>query len=187
MAGAQLVISLVTIICSGVVAAIVTYKLNSDRQESLLLRKKLEELTISLIGFCNQLGTNFLPYLSVMNGEISFNQALDIVIDSKETERYYHKVAMIINIYFPNFSNDLEKIHSVRNLGNKIINDFKYQYKQGKTSSKKHLNEITDVIKLLGEVEENFKLAIRKEAKKIMRDKNPLDKIADYFKKIFKL
>lgn len=45
----QLMIALATVICSGLVSAIVTYKLNTRKDERLLLRQKLEELNLSLI------------------------------------------------------------------------------------------------------------------------------------------
>lgn len=71
----QLMIALATVICSGLVSAIVTYKLNSQKDERLLLRQKLEELNLSLIRYCNDLGSRSLIYSSVMVGKISYDQA----------------------------------------------------------------------------------------------------------------
>ena len=165
----QLIISLATILCSGVVSAIVTYKLNSRKDERHFLRQKLEELNLAVIRFCTQLDTNFLPYISVMTGKITYDQALDIVLNSKNSETNYDKMSMIVNIYFPHLSPDIDSIHKARDMGNKVIHAFKRFYESGGIDSQKHYHEMCEVVNLLDKAESNFKNAIRNEASRIQK------------------
>ncbi|MBI5048780.1 MAG: hypothetical protein HZB54_07530 [Deltaproteobacteria bacterium] len=169
MTEAQLILSVATIICSGVVSAIVTYKLNARKDERQLLRQKLEELNLAMLRFCTQLDTNFLPYISVMTGNITYNQALDIVLNSKDTEKNYDKISMIVNIYFPQLSSNLENIHTARGAGNEVIHDFKRFYESAGTHSQQHYQKMSAVVNLLGKAESDFKAAIREEARKIKK------------------
>lgn len=163
----QLIVSVATIICSGVVSAIVTYKLNSRKDERHLLRQKLEELNLATIRFCTQLDSNFLPYISVMTGKITYNQALDIVLKSNNTDKNYDIISMIVNIYFPHLSPYLDNIHKARDEGNKIIHDFKRFYQSAGTHSQEHYQKMCEVVKLLERAESDFKKAIQEKAKKI--------------------
>jgi len=157
MIEAQLILSVATIICSGVISAIVTYKLNARKDETQLLRQKLEELNLAILRFCTQLDTTFLPYISAMTGKLTYNQALDIVLNSKDTEKNYDKIAMIVNIYFPQLSSNLENIHKARDAGNEVIHDFKRFYESEGSHSQQHYQKMIEVINLLEKAESDFK------------------------------
>jgi hypothetical protein len=164
----QIILSLITIICSGVASAIVTYKLNSSRDERQFLRKKLEEVNLAFMGYSRQLCTYFIQHQAVMAGKITFNDALDLTIKgSSDNERHHEKLSMLINIYFPHMSPHVDEIGKCREAGNDIIGEFKAAYLSGVTSSQPHNNAIRSVVMRIDVVEEGLKEAIRAEAKKI--------------------
>jgi len=70
----QLIISVATILCSGVISAIVTHRLASSRAERDFRRKKLEELFVAISRYCNKLATANIMWPRVMRGELDYNQ-----------------------------------------------------------------------------------------------------------------
>lgn len=164
----QIIISLVTIICSGVASAIVTFKLNSSRDERQFMRKKLEEVNLAFMGYCRQLGIYFLDHQAVMEGKITFNDALDLTINNKgDKERHHESLAMLLNIYFPHLTLHLDEIAKCREDGNDIISSFKAAYLSGATSSISHNDAICSVIMRISAAEEVLKKAIRAEAQRL--------------------
>ncbi len=91
----QLLLSLAVIICSGVTSAIVTYKLNANNNERYFLRQKLEELNLAIIRYCSQLDAHFLPYISVMAGKITYNQALDLELNKANAENFLELIFFV--------------------------------------------------------------------------------------------
>jgi hypothetical protein len=164
----QIILSLITIICSGVASAIVTYKLNSNRDERQFLRKKLEEVNLAFMGHCRQLGIHLIQHQAVMTGEITFNDALDLKNNNNDDkERHYEKLSMLLNIYFPHMSQHLDEVGKCREIGNDIISGFKAAYLSGITSSKPHNDAILSVVMRISAAEKVLKEAIRAEAKKL--------------------
>jgi hypothetical protein len=125
------------------VSAIVTYKLNSQKDERLLLRQKLEELNLSLIRYCTDLGSYSLIYASVMLGNITYDQAnVQVTEQVKKEERSHDKLSMLVNIYFPHFKPYLENILKIRDEENEIRFDFKKYYQRIGKPSQDHFNKI---------------------------------------------
>jgi hypothetical protein len=132
------------------------------------MRKKLEEINIAFMGYCRQLGTYFIQYQAVMAGKISYNDALDITINSSgDKERHHETLSMLLNIYFPHLSHLLDDIVKDREAGNDIISEFKAIYLSGATSSISHNNAICNIVAHIGTTERNLKEAIRAEALKL--------------------
>tara|TARA_R110000796_G_C14523336_1_gene431108 strand:- start:31 stop:447 length:417 start_codon:yes stop_codon:yes gene_type:complete len=65
-----------------------------------LVRDRLEELYVESKRYMNAVVTHFLPYRRVMEGELTFNQALDLSIDSRYTHNP-ERVYLIMDMYFP--------------------------------------------------------------------------------------
>src|SRR5438105_6769249 len=107
----QLLISIATILCSGVISAIVTHKLSTGRAEREFRRKKLEALFMAVHTYCNKLFTANLMWPRVMRGEIDYNQGLDIFIKNHSEKDDSAEIAiMLINIYFPELRPALDLI-----------------------------------------------------------------------------
>jgi hypothetical protein len=168
----QLMIALATIICSGLISAIVTYKLNSRKDERLILRQKLEELNLALIRYCKQLGCVSLMYSSVMAGKITYDQANEQIVGfDKGEEKSHDKVSMLVNIYFPHFKPYLDNIMEIRDDENNIRSDFKRHYQRNGKPSQDHFNKICDISVKMDKAEADFMNALQREAEKIKRYK----------------
>jgi hypothetical protein len=128
----QLLISIATILCSGVISAIVTHRLSTGRAEREFRRKKLEELYIAVHTYCNKLFTANIMWPRVMRGEIDYNQGLDIFIENNsEKDNSADTAVMLINIYFPELRPALDLILRRRDQINRITSDFKRTYQRG--------------------------------------------------------
>src|SRR6266700_4180677 len=100
----QILISLLTILFSGLMATIVTHYLATSHQEKQLRRQKLEELYFSMDGFCTVVVSFNAYWPGVMDGKIDYHVALDEQIKSssdRKNERYHQTAEMLVNIYFP--------------------------------------------------------------------------------------
>lgn len=128
----QIIIALLTILGSGVVTAVVTHRLATSRQEREFKRKKLEELYLALQGFCTIFGAWSILWPAVMKGEMEFNQALDIQLESKagKDARYLETATMLINIYFPSLRDGLAALLKRRDEANLVFGNFKSLYKE---------------------------------------------------------
>jgi hypothetical protein len=132
----QIAVSLATILCSGVVSAIVTQKLSAGRAEREFRRRKLEELFFAVHTYCTKLfSVNFI-WVNVMRREMDYNAALKlIIIETNQKEDKSHDIVMmLVNIYFPEMRSKLEAIMQRRTRINKIQADFKKAYIAGLTS-----------------------------------------------------
>ena len=128
----QLVVSVATILCSGVISAIVAHKLSSGRAEREFNRKKLEELYIAVHRYCAKLFTANMVWSEVMRGKIDYNQGLELFIKSHgEKDESQQTAMMIINIYFPQLRPSFDVILQQRDRINGIHSDFKAAYLRG--------------------------------------------------------
>jgi len=117
---------------------------NSIRKQDIQ-RERLEELYVESKKYLNSLGSHYLPYKKVMKGELTFNQALDLTIESCSKMDYDpHIVTMIIDLYFPELQQPLDKIMKIRELLNQIVDGYKEQYKNGETDGGKWLAPFQD-------------------------------------------
>jgi hypothetical protein len=130
----QLIVSLATILSSGVLSAIVTHKLSTGRAEREFRRKKLEELFIAVHTYCNKLFSVNIVWPRVMKGEIDYNQGLELVIKNQgeKEDSGFDAATMLVNIYFPELRPRLQAILQRRDQINQIHSEFKQSYQQGR-------------------------------------------------------
>jgi len=164
------VVPLLTIVCSGVVSAVVTYKLNSSKQEQVFMRSKLEELFISVHDFCTTLRTYGCRYLPVMKQKISYNDALDMEIESgKESWQRdaFRKSTMLVTIYFTDLQPAMDELFCVRSDMNAVLQEHKERYKAGDTDGTPFIEPLMKQIAKLELVEQHFDALVKKQAEKI--------------------
>ena len=127
----QLAVSLATILCSGVISAIVTHKLSTGRAEREFRRKKLEELFFAVHTYCNKLISANLVWPRVMSGEITYDEANELNIKNHDKQDKSYEIAqMLVNIYFPQLRPQLKAILKRRDQINQIRSEFKKIYQQ---------------------------------------------------------
>jgi hypothetical protein len=129
----QIVISLLTILCSGLVSAIVTHRLATSRQEREFKRQKLESLYFSIEGFCLTFVIFHFYWPGVMDGKIDYNTALTKQIEAggdQKNERHHQTAEMLVNIYFPALIPNFGALMTRRDAVNKIVSVFQERYKK---------------------------------------------------------
>ena len=133
----DLLIPLLTVLASGISAAVVTHILNSRKEERVFIRQKLEELHLALHRYSTGMSSAFLPFLAAMTGEIDYNQANDVWIDNaKGTDKdAFPTVERLIGIYFPDLEPELKAIIASRGKLNELHHAYKQDYKKGIVSS----------------------------------------------------
>ena len=164
----QVILGLLTIVMSGVVAAVVTFRLSARREDRQFRRERLEHLFRSFVAFCRMLGVHWSSYTSVMTGKIDYNQALDMTIASgKNDERHLENVEMLVAIYWPELQSHVDALKTVRDDASSVLGEHKARYKAGRTQDKESFDAIGQVIRRLDEVESRFGEVVRAEAAKL--------------------
>lgn len=97
-----------------------------------LLRQRIEELYLLSSQFATQLFSHYLPYLSVMENQMTYNQALDQTIEQGKAIRYdFNRIDMIIDLYFLSIREHYECLLQQRDRANEILAAHKREYKNG--------------------------------------------------------
>jgi hypothetical protein len=127
----QLMISVLTVLTSGVMAGVVTHWLATTRQEKQFRREKLEQLYLAVHGFCTAFVSSNIVWLPVMTGEMHYNEALDLQIKNAPAKGsgFYETAEMLVNIYFPPLRAALNEIIKARDATNKVQGEFGRTYK----------------------------------------------------------
>lgn len=123
----QIIVSVATILCSGVVSAYVTHRLSVGQSEREFRRKKLEELYFAIHTYCIKLFSTNMFQLQAMRGEITINDANQHIIQYHQgKEDKSHDVAqMLVNIYFPKLKPQLAAIINRRDRINQVYSQFR--------------------------------------------------------------
>lgn len=117
----------------------------SDRDTREASRKRLEEL-YSLMGMWRyEIATHYLPFLRVMDGEISYNEALDITL-KKDGTVDANRMFTLAELYFPSAHGALEAIFGYRDKAASLHSDFKARYKMNGEPSSHHARLLRDVL-----------------------------------------
>lgn len=131
------VIPLLTIGASGVVAGIVTFRLNSQLQRRELLRTKLEEAYGATHDYCNSLGVHFLKYFAVFKGEIDINGANQLTIQAAAAadQTAYRRLEMLLRLYVPIAGPSFQRLVGLREGLNSLVGQHRLRHLRGESST----------------------------------------------------
>jgi hypothetical protein len=97
-----------------------------------LRRDRLEELYLIADSWTTTVLTHYLPYLQVMRGELTYNQALELTIEwGKDNAGNFKKAEMIVDFYFPELRPELNRVFEARDKANLVTATHKKRYKEG--------------------------------------------------------
>ena len=164
----QIIISLLTIIGSGVVSAFITQKLVTSRSEKEFKRKKIEELFLSVHKYCRGLSVANMVWPEVAAGKINYNEAIDIVTKSDKSSYLgaYESSEMIVKLYFPHLEKDFDKILLTRKeIGFAKLN-LKRDY-ENQSDLTEYVSLFNKLLIQIENVEKEFKNSIANERMKI--------------------
>lgn len=111
------------------------FELERETKETEFMRDKLEELYLLHEAWMNALSTSYLPFLSVMQGDITYDQALDLFIENNKNRRDdFKRLQMLVDLYFPEIKSAFSQLSVARDRANKIKAEHKREYKRGNTN-----------------------------------------------------
>lgn len=170
MDSGQILLGVLTVACSGVVSGLVTFQLNSRRESRHLRRVKLEAVYLSFSGFIRQFGSYLLPYVSVMQNVISYDDANNINNKSSgNDEKHLGNIEMLIAIYFPSLEEHYKELIKIRDDANVIFHNHKREYKRIGPHISPAVKQMEAIGERLDNLEASFLESVRKEAEIINR------------------
>ncbi|MCC3305538.1 hypothetical protein [Sneathiella sp. HT1-7] len=143
------------------------FDLKSEAEHLSLLRSRGEELFETTAIWANNLFSHNISLIKVMNNEISYNDHLDLSINSSTSDnRGLMRIEMLIDVYFPNIREEYEAILDAREHLNNITFKHKVAYKNGEDGIR-FLKLFQDALKNVEQEAEKLKLSISNELKSI--------------------
>ncbi len=90
-----------SVLSSGLLATVISISLTEAKEQRLLRRAKIEEIYLNGSAWLTAANGRFMPYLRVCDGDLTYNQALDLEIKNsdKATGEQRLKVNMNIEMY----------------------------------------------------------------------------------------
>jgi len=145
-----IITSLLTIMGSGVVAAWISHHLAKSKEELFYKRKKLEELYKAIERYTTLLFVMNHMWLKVMDGNISYNQGLDLQINNNgdEEKHLLPEIGMLINLYFQNFLPTYDNFIKKRYMVNELHQGFRniYKFKGPTVDYRKNRKEFSEAL-----------------------------------------
>jgi len=158
---AQIILGLLTITMSGVVSAVVTYKLNLNRDERRFRRQRLEEAFIAFMGFTKELGIHWMRFVPVMTGKLTYDQALDSVIAAKVEASHFDNLEMLLTLYWPELLTYYNRLIGIRQKGNDVLVSHKRRYLSGLSQDRESFDAMQALLNEVGQLERDFSAAAK--------------------------
>jgi len=128
---------------------------------------RLEELYSLTEKWGNVVVSHHVLYRKVMDDKLSYNQALDIQIDNSNSHFDPCRMITLAQLYFHESHEAFTRMFQARDHAAKIQNSFKEQYKKDGRPSRKHSNQLTDVLGEFNDALEHYKKELAKHAMKV--------------------
>jgi len=140
-------------------------QLQLDREEQRrnadVRRDRGEELYMLTEQWLNGLGVNYLNQTFVMQGKLTYNQYLDLVISNGEKNAVnFPRIALLIDLYFPNTRKAYDDVISIRTTLNKISGAHKRAYEGGDIDGARFLTPFVEAQKTIEAAGEAYKRQI---------------------------
>jgi hypothetical protein len=122
-------------------------------------RERGEELYQVAQGFFDALTTHYLPYLRVMAGELTYNEALDITISRGESPNF-HRMEFLVQVDFPELLQEFNRILGARDSANEVMSAHKAAYKVGDTDGHRYIAPMKKALEAIERSAAAFKLRL---------------------------
>lgn len=114
----------------------VRWQQEREQRKSEMLRERGEELYSALVRWQNLLSGHALRRSMVMNGELTYNQCLDLDLSDTNIKFDYSRIELLIDVYFPSVKKAYAEVLKQRDELNKIETPFKIAYKAKGTADR---------------------------------------------------
>ncbi len=124
-------------------------------------RVRVEELYLLASAWIIAVLTYSLPYLRVMKGDLSYNQALDITNSTGAGSGVdFKRLEMLIHIYFSELRGTFAALLEVRDRTNSILSAHRENYRQGEINGTQFVAPLLAAQAAFESVGESFKSAV---------------------------
>jgi hypothetical protein len=138
----------------------------ADRDARQALRQRLEEL-YSLVGsWSNELVTHYMPYLRVMDGVLTYNQALDITI-KRGVQVDSVRMFTLAELYFPSTQGALGALMLTRDKAARIHDEFKENHKVDGLPNASAASALRSVLREFSATVDDYKAELATYAKNV--------------------
>lgn len=104
------------------------------------MQERGEELYVLAAQFEKNVFVTHMPLYSVMKGEVSYNDYLDIVNGLNFSEKYDHnRMELLVEVYFPALRIQYKKMREKLELHNKVVSEHKSAYLSGEFEARHFL------------------------------------------------
>jgi len=178
---AQIYTALGSVVITAVVTLLAVYVANRGNMNRMLLqfkhekstrrseqlRQKLEEVYVLTEKFVTQLSIHWMLYMQVMDGGLTYNQALDIGNDRKVDAPVYDRLEMLVDLYFPELHESFAEIIQHRDAANKILAEHKRNYKAGDFDGNCYVKPMRDILLGVDTAVKRFKESVVLQERKL--------------------
>jgi hypothetical protein len=168
-----IVTAALTALVSGIVAAIVTYRLNANKEVIFLMRRKAEELFIYTNEFSTRFVAHYYVYFSVFEGKMDYNSTLDLInsnTDKSDKGNDRRNMEMITRIYFPEIENYLDELFRRQDIVSTVVSAHKAAYKAQKADTSVWPRRLEEALLDFNQALEHFNNAIIAKAREYASD-----------------
>ena len=137
-----------------------------ERADKETLRARLEELYELVDEWAGSVVIHHVTYRRVMEGTLTYNQALDSEID-KESKTKFRRLFTLAELYFPDAHSELNEIKRLRDLASSIHFEFKELHRHSGATSQKHADGITEVLSHFNEAVDRYKNKLSEYARSV--------------------
>lgn len=122
-----------TILSSGLVSSLVTYRLNRAKDQTFFMRQKAEALYLAADSWRVMFSQHSLPHLGVAEGKFSYNDMLDLIAKAgaEKGTAGHDTMVMLTRIYFPEIEPLLDAVFTARDRFNDVSKAHKAAYLEG--------------------------------------------------------
>lgn len=138
----------------------------ADRERREALRARLEEL-YSLVGrWAGEVVIHHTTYRKVMDGELTYNDALDLTINNK-SKVDATRMFTLADLYFPEAHGALQQLKTLRDEAASVQSSFKANYKLNGQPSREHSKKLTTVLLRLDSAIDDYQKRLSAHAKDV--------------------
>lgn len=168
---------------SSIATAWVAHHLTIQRVREELLRSKLEELFLAISGFSTQMNAAIIAYHGAMVGKITYDQANDLSNRTDISPRYFEKIQMMINLYFPELLDTFNSLLAARDKVATVRDAFKQAYVQGR-GSPEFAKQYSDASQEFDEIVKLLHLLLAGLSRDMIRPPSALTKVMRWFQRL---
>lgn len=138
-----------------------------DKDQKEALRSRLEELYQLVDTWAGRIVVHHITYRKIMKGQITYNQAFDITIDSEKFDSA--RLFTLAELYFPDSHELLENIKNIRDELSIIQDNYKERYKEKGPAAEgeKYSNLLTKKLMEFNKVIDSYKSSLANYARKV--------------------